>query len=345
MYIVAPKINLYIEIEVKRSKPKNMKQYFLAIGQEVNVGSDMQEPLSPILPIQLYVKTAKKLLTTILCTEDEKKRLRLELATPLTEPQTQEALRLASRILARLFQFKKTIAFEDAGLSSNFKIELQEDGFQLQGKFWEKQGHFSRSKKAENFLALYEEPLWVPWNYSPLELDVVQYFLDWSADKDISKLRVLDLGSGYGKNALFLEDRGYNMYGIDVSEIAIAQSKTIVQRPDQFQVGSAETIPYEDGFFDVILDVGCIHCSEKENLAQIFTEIQRVLKPEGKLFSRIFTPRPKEWLEKFAFKMYDIGLSRIEIEELMKGKLVLEILEATEDSTYLIGTKINTKPQ
>lgn len=74
----------------------------------------------------------------------------------------------------------RILAFDDSRIDTPFRTALQEDGFELVGKDWLKSGHFSRSKKAENFLELYNEPLWMPWNYSPLELDVVQYFLDFA---------------------------------------------------------------------------------------------------------------------------------------------------------------------
>lgn len=318
-----------------------MQQYFLALGKHVNVGSDMHTPLSSVLPLQMNVKTAKTLLTQLTCTEDEAGYLRLQVENSLARTAHNEALRLGARIVMRLFKFERTIAFDDTSeVNSSLQAGLEEDGFQLSDGKWLKKGHFSRTKKATDFLALYQEPLWVPWNYSPLELDVVQYFLEDTVSQDNRQLRVLDIGSGYGKNALFLEERGYDMYGIDVSEIAIEQSQQIVQHPDHFQVASATAIPHPANYFDTILDIGCIHCSDKADLVQIMSEIHRVLKPKGQLYSRIFTPRTKEWMEQFAFKMYDIGLTLEEIEQLMKNKFQLEILEATPDSTYLRGTKI-----
>ena len=66
-----------------------------------------------------------------------------------------------------------------------------------------------------------------------------------------SDSRVLDCGCGAGRFARMVADRGASVAGIDASKELIAIATKRVAAGD-FRVGDIETLPWEDGSFDVV---------------------------------------------------------------------------------------------
>lgn len=95
-------------------------------------------------------------------------------------------------------------------------------------------------------------------------------------------LSVLDVGCGGGFSCEFLAQRGAIVSGIDQSRncIAIAQTHAAQnQLAIEYQHGTAEALPYPDGYFDVVV---CVDVLEHvHDLSRTLMEIHRVLKPEG----------------------------------------------------------------
>ncbi len=54
-------------------------------------------------------------------------------------------------------------------------------------------------------------------------------------------------------------------------------------------IGDIINLPYEDNFFDAVIDLECIYSNNLINSQTIFNEINRVLKPKGKFYSRTFS--------------------------------------------------------
>ena len=63
--------------------------------------------------------------------------------------------------------------------------------------------------------------------------------------------RLLDIGCGNGKKLIAYQDRGFEVYGIDVAAEAIAQARQHVPE-GCFQVGTFEEADYPHDYFDVI---------------------------------------------------------------------------------------------
>jgi sarcosine/dimethylglycine N-methyltransferase len=99
-------------------------------------------------------------------------------------------------------------------------------------------------------------------------------------------MAVLDVGSGVGGPARFLAATyGCRVTGIDLSESFVDAARYLTQRTGQtgqvsFQTGSALTLPFEDGHFDVtLLQHVAMNISDRTRL---YREIRRVLKSGGK---------------------------------------------------------------
>jgi SAM-dependent methyltransferase len=99
-------------------------------------------------------------------------------------------------------------------------------------------GHFAISSGPSTYLA--EPALWGPHEREPLERH--------------THGRVLDIGCNAGRHALFLQEKGLEVIGIDVSPLAIAIAKERGLR--NAEVLSIDDLPGQFGTFDTILMLG-----------------------------------------------------------------------------------------
>ena len=88
--------------------------------------------------------------------------------------------------------------------------------------------------------------------------------------------RVLDVGCGKGFQLyeLALAVPGLEVYGIDISEYAIANAYDGVK--DRLQVGNATSLPFEDGFFDYVFSINTLHNLFNYELDSALREVVRV---------------------------------------------------------------------
>lgn len=99
--------------------------------------------------------------------------------------------------------------------------------------------------------------------------------------------RILDAGCGDGKNALFLEDRGFHVTGYDCCETAIRGLHNRFERVGRRPGGHYEVRdvcnPLPNGTFDAIVSYGLYHCLPATRRLSIHAGIVKHLKVEGKL--------------------------------------------------------------
>lgn len=94
--------------------------------------------------------------------------------------------------------------------------------------------------------------------------------------------RVLEYGCGADSNAIGLARRGARITGIDISEVAIEESKHIAEREGitdaEFFVMNAEELEFEPGTFDLICGSAILH---HLILNRAYAEVARTLRPDG----------------------------------------------------------------
>ena len=115
-----------------------------------------------------------------------------------------------------------------------------------------------------------------------------------------SDVKLLDVGCGAGANTWFMVREGFTVCGIDGSKTAIKKASAYLkedlneQRLDRTEggwnliVGDMEELPFEDNFFDGIVDARAITCNDVESSKKIYKELARVSKSDGKLYSSMF---------------------------------------------------------
>ena len=107
-------------------------------------------------------------------------------------------------------------------------------------------------------------------------------------------MRVLDAGCGTGRNLVYLLQSGFEVFGIDESNEALAQTRRLVTQLaphlplDNFRVEAVERISHEDAGFDVVLSSAVLHFArDEEHWQAMVREMWRVLKPGGIFFARL----------------------------------------------------------
>lgn len=109
--------------------------------------------------------------------------------------------------------------------------------------------------------------------------------------------RILDIGSGVGRDSIYLAKKGHKVYGIDVSKKAVKIANRKTKGLDaSFEVGDAENIyQIEDSSQDAVISVAALHSTP---IKFTFKEIFRVLKPGGqaKIFLYTKTKTGSKWI-------------------------------------------------
>jgi len=103
-------------------------------------------------------------------------------------------------------------------------------------------------------------------------------------------VQILEIGCGSCANLWAVAREGFDAYGLDLSSESIKLGKKMLNRWDvtaDLRVGSMTDTPYEDGSFDVVLDVFSTFCLTEADFLDCLKEVKRLLKPGGKFFSYV----------------------------------------------------------
>ncbi len=134
------------------------------------------------------------------------------------------------------------------------------------------------SKEAEN--SVYERR----WKYAidtdNIQLGNLQVNLEFLEATTLitSGKSGLELGSGAGKLASLLQERGISIIGSDISETAVEHARKLYPAVD-FRAHSAENLPYDDNTFDLVMSFDVLeHLSDVD---RHLGQVRRVLKDNG----------------------------------------------------------------
>jgi len=94
--------------------------------------------------------------------------------------------------------------------------------------------------------------------------------------------RILDLGCGSGRDAIFLAERGYEVWGVDLSEEATRRAMAKLQPSNIcFLMGDAECLPFSHSSFDFVYSR---YVFDHAPLNALSSEVFRVLRKGGMAF-------------------------------------------------------------
>jgi SAM-dependent methyltransferase len=108
------------------------------------------------------------------------------------------------------------------------------------------------------------------------------------------KGKALDICCGAGTNTVYLAQNGYDVTGIDISTTAIqiAKKKAMAARVSiDFLAASFIDLPFIDGVFSFVWDMGCFHHVEVEERSKFIDGVHRTLKSDGVYMLTCFSYR------------------------------------------------------
>lgn len=268
--------------------------------------------------------------------------LRIEAVQSLSADEQAELYKLFARVCVRLGQHELPLALP-APADPQLAALLAAEGFASDTPdLWMRPPTpfvLPATAKGDTMDDVYSDPFYIPWNFVPREWDMLERVVaagtQIQSAQGTRPARLLDLGCGFGKNAVRLETLGFETYGLDIAASAIERCRQLVRFPERFVAGSATALPWDDQTFDRVLDIGCIHCLPRDLVGTALKELARVLKPEGLLFSRIFKPRPVAWLEAQPFKTTRFGYTEDEAGALLSPSFKLVDLQSDADKMYV----------
>jgi SAM-dependent methyltransferase len=148
--------------------------------------------------------------------------------------------------------------------------------------------------------------------------------------------KVLELGTGHGRDSIFFASNGIEVEALDYSAIAveildkITKEKRLPIKPQFFDVKHPLLFP--DGYFDAAYSHMLFNMRfSVEDLRCIFSEINRVLKPKGFNFFSVRNQNDKSYASGVEIEkgIYDIDgfqirfFTKKEIQDLTKGFEIL----------------------
>jgi len=95
----------------------------------------------------------------------------------------------------------------------------------------------------------------------------------------------LEIGAGTGTNAIWMAEHGFEVFGVDVSPLAVERARAKMGGRDlrcRFAAWDILAAPPPDGPFQFVFDRGCFHVfDEPEERQQFATQVAAALAPGG----------------------------------------------------------------
>ncbi len=141
---------------------------------------------------------------------------------------------------------------------------------------------------------------------------------------DLRDLKVLEVGCGRGGGADYIKRylKPEEMVGVDLSENAVRFCNEIYGNNGlSFKIGNAESLPFTDNSFDVVINVESSHCYG--SMENFLGEVKRVLREDGYFLFADF--RRNETLDGLRENLKNSGLTLIKETDITPN--IIEALE------------------
>jgi len=96
--------------------------------------------------------------------------------------------------------------------------------------------------------------------------------------------KVLDISVGYGQYAEYFIKKGFDVYGTDISDLAIKEMKEKYPDYKWLVHNTLDNFPFSENYFDLIFARLALHYFKKEDVGKILLDINRITKDDGLLY-------------------------------------------------------------
>jgi SAM-dependent methyltransferase len=122
-------------------------------------------------------------------------------------------------------------------------------------------------------------------------LEMYPYLSRYLDDLAVEGRDVLEIGLGYGTVGQILAKRGARYHGADIATGPVAMMRDRLLRcgldvEGSLVQASALDLPWNEGTFDVVVSIGCLH--HTGDLPRAVSEVHRVLAPGGTAFVMLY---------------------------------------------------------
>ena len=174
--------------------------------------------------------------------------------------------------------------------------------------------------------------------WEPIPGKYVKLFVE-KYEKVLNGFKVLDLGAGEGKNAVYLATKGAEIEAIDASKVALSR---FALQPDYENVKSriyvkcqdVRLLEYNPNSFDIVVAYGIFHTFDSvEQIYGIINDIWSWLKKNGYLIIVTFTndlhpPEVQNYLD------YNAFVEKNSFIEFLKKWIILEVEEEIIEESH-----------
>lgn len=108
------------------------------------------------------------------------------------------------------------------------------------------------------------------------------------------RLRLLDIGCGEGKDAVFFARNGYDVTAFDVTDAGVEKTKRLAEQAGvRVTAFKADILDYRlDSSFDILYSSGVLHYMRPEYRDEIFDNYRRFTKDGGLHVFNVFVDKP-----------------------------------------------------
>ena len=110
----------------------------------------------------------------------------------------------------------------------------------------------------------------------------------------VKPYRVLDIGCGEGKDAVFLARNGYRVTAFDIADAGLAKARELAKyhdvNVDFFKANVNEYMPTEK--FDIIFSSGVLHYISLDKRKDFFASLKEYTAPDGIHVLNVFVAKP-----------------------------------------------------
>jgi SAM-dependent methyltransferase len=131
--------------------------------------------------------------------------------------------------------------------------------------------------------------------------DYYPYLLKYMRSDVIENKKVLEIGLGYGTLGQYIAHSASQYYGLDIAEGPVKMMNhrlRMLNLPEMACQGNMLECPFESGFFDTVISIGCFH--HTGNLQRCFDQTYRILKPGGSAIMMVYNKYScRQWFKNF----------------------------------------------